>query len=1531
MENQIEQYRAYLFSQKYPKVTVKNYVSDLSSFIRWYEEKYGKQFIPQVLSIESVSKYAQDPKASSKTRKRHLASLRKFYQFQKEIHGLTHNPFTLSPQKNNGNVDRWLIKEFTYYLQNKKVSKLTIKNYIADIKQFTLWIERVCSLQQEALTHLQSLKKETIDEYKSRLIKEKQFAPASINRKLSSIRKYLEWLYENNHIHQPESLLLQNVSIRSDKAPKDNQIDSFLPLNEDAVDPITENIQVLYPKKRHWFAPYRLTMTLFGAGSSLLDALFILPVVGLIEKSQMILFVLSGKTIFKSLANTEKVSRFIPAKDIDLDRFILEGNSEKEIQVRPTLPKIKNLKKSFYAPLSIKTDNLALHKKVYLHLRYTRPEWYRRYHQYRIVHYIHFGILLAYISFFIYSFFFLHLEKEIKQGTAFAALPTSPPKILSFKGRLTDTSNLPITAPSMLRFSLYKSSISSGSALLWQDVLDVSPNENGNFIASLGTRTPLSQSLLDENPNLYIGIAVGSGAELKPRQQLATGGFAQDTETVQGLAPITSTHDHKNVLLALDSAGNLAIGGNTGPTFQATDGQFTITGENVLFTTNIGSNSSVILSPDGLGVVDIQKPIVNSIDDPNSSVPGAVLVNDSLGIIATSSAIAALSIEKQSSGLLINASGSGATRFTLDDTGNAVFSGRLSVNGNSITSTQTTFSLLPDSVINLSIGGSATELTLGATIGTTTIRNTSQLFGNIQLGDSITDSISISARLATHLTPAETSKYDLGSSSLAFNNAYVTNLFMTPNASTSGFLRRENGNISFVNQADNLLLGSTNPSSALIKLAAAAGEDSFINSGKFAIGTTGSLTDRLHVYGDIRIGTSGTDGCLKRFDGTALAGTCSSDMRLKKDIKPIEDILDKVTQLRPTTFTMRSDEFPEYGFGTGTSYGLIAQEVEQIFPQLVHTDSRGYKAVSYGPELSMLTLAGLKELYARVKQLEENNNLPSREINDRGDIALELTENKKYVVKENGSIIKNVQIFSETLAAKISVGLLNAKEGFFDTLSLATDQFTINGVRLRDYIVSLIENSPINNTASIATPRLLASDVQVNIISPLSEDSEIALEFKEQQISIKTNKNGTEKVVASFDTNGNATFSGTLSANQLSISENLSAHDATVSGTLRAGRIIAGDIDGLDLSAEALAKVDDKLATLAAALNNNQSATNSPIPYNTQTDVNLQPTTYNLQPITDNSQPGSTSADSIIQSDNSQPTTNNQQPTTYNLATDYVASVSSSLAYIPNFQTDLSTVTNGLMVFGSTSLAEVSVANQLSVGGNLVLADNTINVLGASLELQPLRQGSLFIMGGLVTIDIDGNLSVNGNAVFAKNVSIEGTLATNIIAPVPGEDLVITLGTNEPKETNGTKEENTFSTSGSSVSSGSLRVKNALGDSVLTVNSFGDLIASGTATLSSLQIVRGAQADTSVIETTASGSAGISSITAGYTTRTIYSPYVKEDSLIYITPRSETSQAVPYLSRQTPEDSANEIPGSFTVQIPLETSEDILFNWWIVN
>ena len=131
-----------------------------------------------------------------------------------------------------------------------------------------------------------------------------------------------------------------------------------------------------------------------------------------------------------------------------------------------------------------------------------------------------------------------------------------------------------------------------------------------------------------------------------------------------------------------------------------------------------------------------------------------------------------------------------------------------------------------------------------------------------------------------------------------------------------------------------------------------------------------TITDKLQVFGDIRVGTSGTNGCLKNFNGDPLTGSCSSDRRYKKDITPFGPALGPLTALQPVHYFWRSTEFPSQNFGNGRSYGLIAQEVEHVLPDLVMTGADGFKTVDYS-KLPLLTIQAVKELKAENDALKQ--------------------------------------------------------------------------------------------------------------------------------------------------------------------------------------------------------------------------------------------------------------------------------------------------------------------------------------------------------------------------------------------------------------------------------------------------------------------------------------------------------------------------------------------------------------------------------
>ncbi len=90
--------------------------------------------------------------------------------------------------------------------------------------------------------------------------------------------------------------------------------------------------------------------------------------------------------------------------------------------------------------------------------------------------------------------------------------------------------------------------------------------------------------------------------------------------------------------------------------------------------------------------------------------------------------------------------------------------------------------------------------------------------------------------------------------------------------------------------------------------------------------------------------------------------SCPSDERLKKNVEPIADSLDKVLELRGVTFEWR-EESP-WAHPEGANLGFIAQDLEAVVPDVVKEDNHGYKTVNYTALVPLLAEA-IKEQHAR--------------------------------------------------------------------------------------------------------------------------------------------------------------------------------------------------------------------------------------------------------------------------------------------------------------------------------------------------------------------------------------------------------------------------------------------------------------------------------------------------------------------------------------------------------------------------------------
>lgn len=140
------------------------------------------------------------------------------------------------------------------------------------------------------------------------------------------------------------------------------------------------------------------------------------------------------------------------------------------------------------------------------------------------------------------------------------------------------------------------------------------------------------------------------------------------------------------------------------------------------------------------------------------------------------------------------------------------------------------------------------------------------------------------------------------------------------------------------------------------------------------IAPTGILNSNLFVSdinGLVGVNTQTPSANLDVVGMLRVTGTFvnASDARLKKNISPIVNPLQIVQQLRGVEYYWDKDKFPEKQFSDKAQIGFIAQEVEQVLPQVVSTAADGYKGVEYGNMTAVLVEA-VKELQ---KQVEAQN------------------------------------------------------------------------------------------------------------------------------------------------------------------------------------------------------------------------------------------------------------------------------------------------------------------------------------------------------------------------------------------------------------------------------------------------------------------------------------------------------------------------------------------------------------------------------
>ncbi len=225
---------------------------------------------------------------------------------------------------------------------------------------------------------------------------------------------------------------------------------------------------------------------------------------------------------------------------------------------------------------------------------------------------------LSFTSYFVFSLivilcsalgfaFYQQIFRQAKPELAYPTTLNPPARILSFQGRLTDSAGTPIETAIDFVFRLYDAE-TEGNVLWTSNTCSIDPDQDGIFSVRLGATAgadacgpAILSSVFSENIGVWLEVQVDDQT-LTPRQPIATAAYALNAETLQGYPASASAVE--NTVPIMDNNGDIVLGAAS-PTIESTSGNFAIKGQVLTLQTPDTSNGSVIINPDGTGVLDL--------------------------------------------------------------------------------------------------------------------------------------------------------------------------------------------------------------------------------------------------------------------------------------------------------------------------------------------------------------------------------------------------------------------------------------------------------------------------------------------------------------------------------------------------------------------------------------------------------------------------------------------------------------------------------------------------------------------------------------------------------------------------------------------------------------------------------------------------------------------------------------------------------------------------------------------------------------
>jgi len=335
--------------------------------------------------------------------------------------------------------------------------------------------------------------------------------------------------------------------------------------------------------------------------------------------------------------------------------------------------------------------------------------------------------------------------------------------------------------------------------------------------------------------------------------------------------------------------------------------------------------------------------------------------------------------------------------------------------------------------------------------------------------------------------------------------------------------------------------------------------------------------------------------------------------------------------------------------------------------------------------------------------------------------------NATYNIMDSaGNTITKLDSFAQIMVGKITSGLVETTNAIVNNVLIA------KYVKVEEKITSpIVETEEIQLKAQNSKLKTTTENSKVSIVD---KDNQTTVEFdtQNQQTSIFGNlniKNDSQKgklakliidgldgkTAASIDSSGNATFSGTIAANE-----------ATISGKLYAKEIESSTIDSLSSN---ISSQSSTIQTLASSLEDQGMSIN---------EIQALLAEIRDESLTDL-------------------TTTTDLSTTTNLSSVAVSTDSATLA--------------SLTVTSSSNLYDVSVANSLAVGNILIENDK---ILSFSWNLKFSALSTVDFFDSAVVMAKDGTITTQGSLI-----ALGGVKTNNLSAVNENDDISVKLGNSE--------------------------------------------------------------------------------------------------------------------------------------------------------